>query len=56
VRLLTQHAGFQVFKAGVGQLFSFGLCRTVDKCCDVSDECTCVHLQGDMLVRVDAAV
>jgi len=49
----SQHIGVQVFKTVVGELmFSFGICRTVGECFDVSDEHTCVHLQGDM----DAAV
>jgi hypothetical protein len=47
----------QAFKTVVGEsMFSFGLCRMVEECFDVSDERTCVHLQGDMLVPVDAAV
>jgi hypothetical protein len=57
VQLLTQNTGFQVFETVVDELmFSFGLCRTVGECFDVSDERTCVHLQGDMLIPVDAAV
>lgn len=57
VQLLTQNTGVQVFQTVVGALmFSFGMCRMVGEYFDVSDERTCVHLQGDMVVPVDAAV